>query len=472
MALLEDKATEIGSNYWQRLNFDNLLHLQLPLEKLKTACNHFEPQVIDLSIKSDRLQEITNLTTEDRTSTASFLLTCWQILFYRLTNQSDLVIGVSSDGRIGISSDGRKYAELESAIGLIAKYLPIQNHLEDNITTRELCQKNFNLHHEATQREEYFSWDDNSAFFSVVFEYNQDFPVSNSDLLSLTIDRLYSCIDLTIDRLYSCIDRFKIKLACQEKDDTLNLIFYYDTNLFLRSDIQHLAKQFDTLVTSILDNPNIAISHLEILDESEKQQILTDFNNTKIDFPPLRNIQQKFERQVAKTPNAIALIYGEKQLTYQQLNQRTNQLAYYLRKQGIVAEDLVAIYLEPSLEAIIGLLGVLKAGAAYVPLDPNLPSARLGWMLEDTQVKVILTQQQLASSLPESTASIICLDSQWSTIQPESDENLDCISKPENLAYIIYTSGSTGKPKGVAIEHRQILNYLHSIVKDRTSANP
>jgi len=443
--LLEDKATEIGRNYWQRLNFDNLLHLQLPLEKLKTACNHFEPQVIDLSIKSDRLQEITNLTTENRTSTASFLLTCWQILFYRLTNQSDLVIGMSSDGR--------KYAELESAIGLIAKYLPIQNHLEDNITTRELCQKNFNLQHEATQREEYFSWDDNSAFFPVVFEYNQDFSVSNSDLLSFTIDRLYSCID-----------RFKIKLTCQEKDDTLNLAFYYDANLFERSDIQHLAEQFDTLVTSILDSSSLSISNLEILGKSEKQQILVDFNNTKASFSSLQNIHQQFERQVAKTPNAIAIIYGEKQLTYQQLNQRANQLAHYLRKQGIVAEDLVAIYLEPSLEAIIGLLGILKAGAAYVPLDPNLPSARLGWMLEDTQVKVILTQQQLASSLPESTASIICLDSQWSTIQPESDENLDCISNPENLAYIIYTSGSTGKPKGVAIEHRQILNYLHSIV--------
>jgi amino acid adenylation domain-containing protein len=451
--LLEGEETKIGRDYWQKHNDDSLLKLKLPLEKIVKQDDHFEPQVINLSVESDHFNKIINLITREETSTASFLFTCWQILIYRLTSQRDLVIGMSSDLE--------KYEELVSAIGLISKYIPIKNSLKDKITARELNQKNFKLQQEIEQWEEYFYWDDSSVFFPVVFEYNQDYSIKNTDHLSFSIDSLYSCID-----------QFKIKLTCQEKDNTLNLKFYYDANLFDRNDIQRLAEQFHTLANSIINCPDGRISNLEILSESEKQQIFLDFNQTKADFPSLQTIQQRFEQQVEKTPQAIALIDEQQQLTYQQLNQRANQLAHYLRKQAIVTEDLVAIYLEPSLESIVSLLGILKAGSAYVPLDPNLPSERLGWMLDDTKTKVILTQQQLVSNLPESTAKIICLDSQGKIIQQESEINLDPIAGAENLAYVIYTSGSTGKPKGVAIEHRQIINYLHSITKKLNFYSP
>ena len=443
--LLEASETKIGLDYWQQNNFADLLKLKLPLEKINKENNLFEPRVINLSITSGRLERVINLVREDRTSIDSFLFTCWQILIHRHTNQPDLVIGMSCQGE--------KYEELESAIGLISKYVPINQSLEEDITARELNYKNFALQQEVKQRSEYFAWDDNSAFFPVLFEYNQDYLLKNTE-----------CLSFSIERLYSCVDRFKIKLACQEKDGALNLAFYYDANLFDCSDIQRLAEQFDTLVSDILNSPNLSIKNLGIISASEKHQILVDFNNTKTSFTSQSNIQQLFESQVAKTPQAIALIHQAQQLTYQQLNQRANQLAHYLKKQGIVTEDLVAVYLEPSLDAIVSLLGILKAGAAYVPLEPNLSSQRLNWMLEDTNAKVILTQQKLAANLPQSAANIICLDSQWSIIQPESEANLNCIVRGNNLAYVIYTSGSTGKPKGVAIEHQQILNYLHSIV--------
>ena len=441
--LLEAKDTEIGRKYWSEQNYSTFL-TALPREKQALKSNEFRPQVISNLIDRHRLTQVTNFATETRTSVSSFLFTCWQILIYRLTRQTDVVIGASYDGR--------KYEELRSTIGLITKYLPIQNHLNANTSSKNLLQTNHILLQKAEQKQEYYSCDD-STIFSVAFEFIHNYQVEETGSVSWEISQIHSCSD-----------RFELKLGSQQKNDSLDLLFYYDANLFARSDIQRIAEQFDTLVTSVLSNPTLSIAQLDILSELEKQKILVDFNHTKTDFSSLQTIPQTFENQVAKTPNAIALIYQGQQLTYQQLNQRANQLGHYLRKQEITTENLVALYLEPSLETIIGLLGILKAGATYVPLDSNLPSERLAWMLQDTQAKVILTQQQLVSNLPESTAKIVCLDSDWEIIKQESENNLDCTTKPENLAYVIYTSGSTGKPKGVAIEHQQIINYLNSIL--------
>jgi amino acid adenylation domain-containing protein len=440
--LLEDKETEKGRHYWQQNNFYRLLNLRLSLEKITTDCQQFHPQAIKHSIKSDRSSGIINLTQKNNLSISSFLFTCWQILIYRLTKQTDLVIGMSYDGR--------KYEELEFTIGAIAKYLPIANQLEDDISSRELWQKNYTLQQEAEQWQEYFSWGDDLAFFPVTFEFERNYPLENTNSISWEISRTYTCCD-----------RFKIKLACQQKDDDLNLSFYYDANLFERNDIQRLAEQFNTVVSSFLNNPEQKIANLEILSESEKQQILIDFNQTNTDFDSFQTIQQTFEQQVIKTPNAIAIIQEDRQLTYQQLNQCANQLAHYLQRSQ--KGELIGICIDRSLEMIIGILGILKAGFAYIPFDSTYPQQRLDFILEEADVSLVLSEEKLLPLLSKYQNRVICLDSQWQNIQQESDRNLDSINKPDNLAYIIYTSGSTGKPKGVAIEQRQILNYLHSI---------
>jgi amino acid adenylation domain-containing protein len=488
--LLEGEDTEAGRNYWQKQDFSALLNIELPLEKLVSEPANFQPRFITKTINPDRVAEITAFVSKNGT-VSSFLLTCWTILLWRLTKQSDLVIGTAFDGR--------KYEELESALGLFAKYLPIQGRLEAKLSFVDLLQKIHQAQQEVYQWQEYFSWDLNasadSSFFPVCFEFNQ-----SPDKCSA------AGVTFSIERQYTCIDRFKIKLAGVERDDSLSIEFHYDANLFDEADIQRLGGQFSTLVDSILETPEVAISELEILSKVERQQLLIEFNNTKIDFPQLQGIHQRFEQQVEKTPEAIALVYEDEQLTYQQLNQRANQLAHSLRKLGVAPEVLVGLYLERSLEMVVGLLGVLKAGGAYVPLDPTLPLDRLAFILQDTQAKVLLTQQQLVKNLPDSTATVFCLDSE-SEMQQESDRNLDTqyISvsdihpskipptplkkegyvpqtpflrgspqaggsgaggeRAENLAYVIYTSGSTGTPKGVAIEHRQILNYLNGILE-------
>jgi amino acid adenylation domain-containing protein len=196
------------------------------------------------------------------------------------------------------------------------------------------------------------------------------------------------------------------------------------------------------------------------LTDSEQHKLLVEWNNTQTNFPQDKCIHQLFEAQVGRTPDAIAVVFEDSRLTYQELNQRANQLAHYLNKLGIGPEVLVGIYIERSLEMIIGLLGILKAGGAYVPLDPTYPAARIAFMLEDAKPPILLTQAHLATDFSEQKARMICLDTDWEIISQESKENLSCEVNADNLAYVIYTSGSTGKPKGVMNTHLGICNRL------------
>jgi amino acid adenylation domain-containing protein len=218
--------------------------------------------------------------------------------------------------------------------------------------------------------------------------------------------------------------------------------------------------RFEVLLQGIVADPDRRISTLPLLMETEKHQLLVEWNDTKRDYPQDKCIHQLFEEQVERTPEAVAVIFGDQQLTYQELNRQANQLAHYLRKLGIRPELLVGICMERSLEMVVGLLGILKAGGAYVPLDPQYPKQRLAFLLEDTQVSVLLTQQRLVTYLPEHAAKVVRLDMEDKAIRTESIENPVSEATADTLAYVIYTSGSTGEPKGVMISHRGICNRL------------
>ncbi|HEY9650043.1 MAG TPA: amino acid adenylation domain-containing protein, partial [Coleofasciculaceae cyanobacterium] len=276
----------------------------------------------------------------------------------------------------------------------------------------------------------------------------------------------YSAADVSfsIYKQYVCIDKFKVKLTCIRQDDALVTEVHYDSNLFQVEDIERLARYFQTLLASVIENPEAAIGELEILSECDRKQLLVEFNNTQTEYPKNQCIHQLFEQQAARTPEQTAVVFENQQLTYAQLNTRANQLAHHLQSLGVGAETIVALCVERSLEMLIGLLGILKAGGAYLPLDPLVPTERLTFMVQDAGACVILTQQHLAQGFSEQAVPLICLDADWEVIAKQPEENLPCAATPENLLYIIYTSGSTGKPKGVAVEHRQLLNYLHGIL--------
>src|SRR5262249_32554991 len=224
-----------------------------------------------------------------------------------------------------------------------------------------------------------------------------------------------------------------------------------------------LVGHWQVLLKGIVTNPNVRLTTLPLLTAVEQRQVLIEWNATHQAYPDAQCLQHLIEAQVAHTPDAVAINWKDQCLTYQELNTRANQLAHYLRKQGVGPGVLVGIYVERSPEMVVGGLGILKAGGAYVPLDPAYPHERLALILRDAQIGILLTQRELVNKLPVHESKVVCLDTDWSIVARETEENPHCLASPDNLAYVIYTSGSTGKPKGVQVSQRGMVNFLSSM---------
>jgi amino acid adenylation domain-containing protein len=248
-------------------------------------------------------------------------------------------------------------------------------------------------------------------------------------------------------------------LYLEETEQGLDGECEYSTDLFEAATIARLIRHWQTLLEGIVADPGQRLSQLPLLSEAERQQILVAWNATQTDYRKDCCIHELFEAQVECAPDAVAVVCGDEQLSYRELNQRASQLAHHLQKLGVGPEVRVGLCVERSLGLVVGLLGILKAGGAYVPLDPAYPSARLAFMLEDARVAVLLTQERLREQLPRQAIPLVCLDSEWEVIAQQRVADVCSQVTPENLAYVIYTSGSTGQPRGVLVSHR---NLVHS----------
>ncbi|MEM9271690.1 MAG: amino acid adenylation domain-containing protein, partial [Cyanobacteria bacterium P01_F01_bin.143] len=443
--ILSSEDSELGKEYWQKQGGILTDNLKLWSEKKPSIASEFQPQYVCFEINNSFIKNIAPLAEQYEVDKSDFFLACWLILLGKITRQSDIVLGV-----IG---DGRQYEELESALGPLAKHLPLACHVEAEFKYSEIVQQIHQSLNEAYEWQEYFTYQDSESACPFSFEFAEypEQPFAENLLLSWY-------------QQYSCIDRFKIKLSCINTEDSLITQIYFDSRLYERQDVEILAEQFQSLLASALENPETAIGQLNILSDRDKQKLLVEFNNTQTQYPQDKTIHQLFEEQVNRAPNEIAVVFEEQQLTYSELNTRANQLANYLQSQGVKPDALVGIYLERSLEMIIALLGVLKSGGAYIPLDPTLPQEGLVSRVEDAQVPVILTQESLVSKLAEIKTAAITVDTNWEVIAQQSkSDNLVNRVTSQNLAYVLFTSGSTGKPKGVAVEHRQLTNYINAI---------
>ena len=448
--LLETEEREVAESYWlQQLSESPAI--KLPGERQTNESANFQRQVVSFSIEKDLQVKIANLVSNYKTSTNNFLLTCWNILLHRLTKQTKLVVNTAFSGR--------KYEELNSAIGLLIKYIPITCIFTENITFAEMLRQIEQINQLAYQWQEYYTKEVDTLSFGF------DFVDTSRNYYADTV--LFS-----IHKIDACTELFKIRLSCIQTVNSLELEFHYNANLFAEEDMHQLTDEFYTLLNSIITKPNTAISQLEILSDRQRHQLLVEFNQTQTNYPKDKCFHQLFAEQVIRTPDNIAVVCENQQLTYTELNDRANKLASYLHTLGVGAEVLVGICVEKSPLMLIGILGILKAGGAYVPLDPTYPQERLAFMLEDSAVGVLLTQQHLKASLPQTQARIICLDTDWKKIvlsappaPPASPAPpappAPSTPSPSNLAYVIYTSGSTGKPKGTLIEHRGLVNYLY-----------
>jgi non-ribosomal peptide synthetase component F len=234
----------------------------------------------------------------------------------------------------------------------------------------------------------------------------------------------------------------------------------YDSAEFCGEQVEAMGGYYARTLEAIARESSERYELRSLLSEREQRQLLIEWNDTRADYPSDRCIHQLFEAQVERTPDAIAVVFEDQKLTYRELNKRANQVAHYLQKLGVKPEVLVGICTERSLSMVVGILGILKAGGAYIPLAPNYPQERLAYMLADSQVSVLLTQQKILASLPKHQAQVICLDADWDLISQEAPDEPVSGVQAGNLAYIIYTSGSTGKPKGTMIIHQGVVNYL------------
>jgi len=250
--------------------------------------------------------------------------------------------------------------------------------------------------------------------------------------------------------------------------ERLPLKISYNCRHFDAGTIRRMLGHLVMLLEGIAADPEGPITALPLLKETERQQLLGTWNGPEVKYPADRCAHELFEAQVAQHPQAVALLFEGERLTYEELNRRANQLAHHLQSRGVGPDRLVGIFAERSIEMVVGLLGVLKAGAAYLPLDPNYPRERLALMLQDAQISVLLTQQHLTghlpSSMPHSPLSVLRLDADWPTIAQEADHNPISEARPDNLVYVIYTSGSTGKPKGVMVPHRALVNHALAMI--------
>ncbi len=381
------------------------------------------------------------------------LLAAFQVLLHRYSNQDDIVVGSPIANRTNPST--------EPLIGFFVNMLVLRCNLADNPSFRELlaqvCEVALGAYAhqdlpferlvDELQPERDLS---RNPLFQVMFALH-NIAMPTLDLPGLTLNAL------PVD---NGTVQFELTLTLEEQDGVVSGWFEYNSDLFDATSIARMSAHFQTLLHAIVADPNQRISHLPLLTPAERTQIVEAWNATAVAYPQVHCLHQLIEEQVARSPEAIAVSYASQRLNYRDLNARANQLAHCLRAQGVGPGMLVGIAAERSLELVVGLLGILKAGAAYVPLDPSYPRERLAMMLEDAQVPVLLTQELLLATLPPTSACLLCLDRDWPQIAAFSSNNPLGRRDPDQLAYMIYTSGSTGRPKGALNTHRGICNRL------------
>jgi len=377
----------------------------------------------------------------------------WAILLSRYSGESDIVFGATSSGR------PIELAEAESMMGLFANTLPLRVQVDSNAFLIPWLKK-LQIQEVEMRQYEYSPLIQIQQWSQIprglpLFDSLLSF---NNYLVDNTKEKLAQSMVIGKTRIFEKTN-YPLTLQVYPGSDLL-LSIGYDTRRFDSATINRILGHLKTLLKGIVANPEQQLRDLPLLTAQEKSQLLLEWNDTEVEYAQHQCIHQLFESQVERTPDAIAVVFEDEQLTYQELNARANQLAHYLRSMGVKPEVLVGICVERSLSMLIGILAILKAGGAYIPLDPSYPTERLAYMLEDSQPGVLLTQKHLIESLPNLKAKVICIDSIWELIADENTANPVCNITEDNLAYVIYTSGSTGKPKGAMNTHRGICNRL------------
>jgi amino acid adenylation domain-containing protein len=452
---LQGEVLERNLSYW-RQRLAGISVLELPTDRPRPPVQSHRGAHQSFSVPKRLSQALKALSRQERVTLFMVLLAAFKVLLHRYTGQDDIAVGSPITGRT--------HLETEGLIGFLVNTLVLRTDVSENPNFRDLLKRvrevclgayahsdvPFEKLMPELKLERTLS---RNPLFQVMFAL-RNYPRLTLRLPGLTVSPL---------EVQNGTAKFDLGLAVSEEGEGLTCSLEYNTDLFEATTISRMLGHFQILLQGIAANPDGRVSDLPLLTESEQDQLLVEWNDTRRDYPQKTCIHELFEAQVDRTPEAIALQFEGKQLNYKELNARANQVAHYLQKSGMGAGALVGIYMDRSFETVVGLLGVLKAGGAYVPLDPVYPKERLAFLLDDTQVRVLLTRQSLSGELPtDHRIQAICMDTAWTEIAAESRENPGRPVTADHLAYVIYTSGSTGKPKGVEITHGALTNFACS----------
>ena len=444
--------------YW-KTQLADLTVLELPTDKQRPMQSSFRGSGQTIHLSAALTQGLKTLSQKHNVTLFMTLLAAFQVLLHRYSGQDDIVVGTAIAGR--------NRQELENLIGFFVNTLVLRTDLSGTPSFVQLLSRVRDVCLSAYEHQDL-------PFEKLVAELQLPRDLSRNPLFQVMLVlqplelQAMHLPGLTISSfpLSNETAKFDITLSLVENSEGLTGTLEYNTDLFNAETITRLIGHFQTLLEAVVEQLETSIAQLPLLTPIERHQLLVEWNATKTDYPKDKCIHQLFEEQAARTPDAIALVFEDQQLSYQALNAKANQLAHYLQKLGVKPDTLVAICMERSFDMVIGLLAILKAGGAYVPMDPTYPRGRLAFMLEDSGVSLLLTQKKFDSitnvSEFHNEMQLIYIDSQWPT--PFSAHS-EVTVNPENLAYVIYTSGSTGKPKGVQISHRSFFNFLMSMAE-------
>lgn len=453
--LLNGEEAEAAHAYWTEQAACPAFSARLHFQKEAEVKGPFQPMQIRHNIRGPGIARMRETARLCNVSIHVFLIACWRILLQRMAAQPDVILGHGWDGR--------DIDVLQNAAGLFFKYLPLSMNIDEESRFDATLTRIDEAVAESTRWGDYFRLNDsggppsrtsNCDYFPFSFEF-VEWPEASG--LGARI-----C-------LYSCLDRFDLKLLCETSSDSIKLAFYYDPRRFYEADVARVASYYDALVADAVRFPSKQLSDLRILNDSDIQELIRTSAPATLRHNGLC-LHEIFELQADLISDRIAIAYRDEQLSYGELNRRANQLAHYLITAGVEAEQLVGLCLERSVETMIGILGIFKAGAAYLPIDHSYPDDRLKFIVEDARLSAVLTVSNHEARDFCKHLKVIRLDTDWERIAAQSGRNPGKRTQDANLAYVIYTSGSTGSPKGVMIQHRSAVN-LYEALKEAIYGN-
>ncbi len=434
--------------YWLKAFEGEVPVLNMPTDYQRPIVQSFEGNNISLELNEELTSKLNQIAKETGSTMYMVLLSACNVLLSKYSGQEDIVIGSPIAGR--------PHADLENIMGMFVNTLAIRNYPESQKTLKEFLAEVKASSLQAFENQDY-QFEELVEKLDITRDLSRNplfdvmFVMQNMDAVELEIEGL-KFKPYEVDNK---IAKFDMTITATELNKTIGIDISYCTKLFNKQTIQNMSKHLINILNSIANDTNLRISEVEMLSEEEKHQLLVEFNNTKVEYPKDKIIQQLFEEQVEKTPNNIAVVYKKDMLTYKALNEKANIIARLLRNKGIKQNEIVGIMIEGSAEMMVGILGILKAGAAYLPIDPKYPTDRIDYMIEDSKTRILLTDFQPTEIVSENTELILLKNEE---LYKGENTNLKIINTPSDTAYIIYTSGSTGKPKGVMIEHSSLVN--------------